>query len=313
MITDKKAINKKPKSIVIQKNDLIQGNYKSLNTVDIKLFKYLISKVNDTNNLFEDYLFFTTKELKKELNINDKNIHQIIMNSLYTLSNTYLAIPIKNSEEIIQVGLIQNKYKIYRSYGRYSIKLHEDIRDYVQFNKKLGKFTQYNLLNIKHLNKKEIKLYEYLQMIDLKDFEIMIEKIIEIMELGQSYKIFNNFKKVFEKAVLKINEYTQTEIVNYAYLKSAGSRKYNKVALTVNKQSDKERTERLKLLRDLQSLEGKNIIINDKEHQIISMLWNDRERRVEARVKDTLLNIYGNIKYNGSLQECYNHFKNNTI
>ena len=313
MITDKKLINKKPKSIVIQKNDLIQGNYKTLTTVDIKLFKYLISKVNDTNNLFEDYLYFTNKELKEKLNINDKNIHQIIMNSLETLANTYLLIPSNDNEEVIQVGLIQNIFGIYSSYGRYSIKLHQDIRKYVQFDLKDGKYTKYNLLNIKHLNKKEIKLYEYLQMIDLKDFEITIEKIIEIMELGQSYKIFNNFKKVFEKAISQINEYTQTEIINYSYLKSDGSRKYKKVALTVNKQSDKERTERLKLLRDLQSLEGRNISINNKEHQIISILWNDRERRVEARVMDTLLNIYGNIKYNGSLEECYNHFKNNII
>ena len=160
-----KVKNRTKHNIVIQKNDLIRGDYKDLSTNDIKLFKFLISKVNSRENLFEDYYCFSNQEIRQSIDINDNNISKIILNSLMKLSSVFIVVEDTKKKEK-RVGLIKNEIEYYKGSGRYAISFSNDLVEYIlNIN---NNFTTYNLLNIKHLKKREIKLFEYLKSISLK-------------------------------------------------------------------------------------------------------------------------------------------------
>lgn len=294
-----KINNTKKDNIVIQKNDLIRGDYKNLNTNDIKMFKFLVSKVNSRENLFQDYYFFTNKEIQENLNINDNNIHKIIFDSLMKLSSVFIVVEdTKNKEK--RVGLIKNEIEYYKGGGRYAISFNNDLMDYIlNIN---NNFTTYNLLNIKHLKKREIKLFEYLKSISFLEFEIGLEKLMGIMEVEGSYKEVYNFKKLLDKTIDRINEYTPIQIENHTYIRV--NRKIKSVYFHFTKSKE------LTPIEKLHNLIGKDIRLNGEIHKILELNYDKSHHKLEIVVLNIKEELKGKTSMEGELEKLIEDIKN---
>lgn len=297
---EKKIIkNTKKDNIVIQKNDLIRGNYKDLSTNDIKLFKFLISKVNSRENLFEDYYFFTNQDIRSSININDNNISKIVIDSLMRLSSVFIVVE-NSKEKEKRVGLIKNEIEYYKGSGRYAISFNNDLVEYIlNIN---NNFTTYNILNIKHLKKREIKLFEYLKSISFSEFEIGIDKLMNIMEVEGSYKQVYNFKKLLDKTIERINELTPLNIQEHIYIKQ--NRKIKSVYLFLNK--SKELTPQEKL----NSLVGKDIIINGELHKILELTYDKHHQKLTMVILNIKAEVKGKTTLEGEIEKLIEDINN---
>lgn len=205
---------KKQALIVVQKNELVQNTiYKNLSLNDLKLFKLIVSKIDNNTTLFKDFYIINYEELNLiEFPLNNRYEH--VLNSLKSLSGFYVEIDKKSEKK--HIGLLQNNFTFKKYQRQFVISIHNDLLDYLLVLK--NKFTMYEISNIRHLNTKyELKLYEYIKSFHNQgnSVDLTIKTLRKIFELEESeYPLYGNFnQRILTPAVKKINEYTDLILV----------------------------------------------------------------------------------------------------
>ena len=91
--TTKESKKKFSKGIItVQANDFIQkASYKNFDTVDIKIFKTILGKINHNDTLFKDFYTIDYDDLD-EVNIDKKNRFAIVTKSLTPKNNNLIFI-----------------------------------------------------------------------------------------------------------------------------------------------------------------------------------------------------------------------------
>ena len=134
--------------LVGQDNSFIQKTiYKELDINDLKIFKTIVSKVNYKNSLFEDFYTIDYNDLDLA-GVKKDNRFASTTKSLKKLSNCFVTIQDKD-ENIIELGLITNKFIYKKHSSKIIIEIHDDLKPYLLDLKK--KYTRYSLENIKKL------------------------------------------------------------------------------------------------------------------------------------------------------------------
>lgn len=282
------------KSLVVQRNELIKGIYKNFNTVDIKMFKLIVSKVYSRDLMFNDFYVLNNREIKEKLGVNDNNISVIIRNSLEKIQS--LLIRIYDDESGFKNISCFESVEYKRNEGKYVIVFSNSMVKYLLDIKE--KFTDYYLENILNLKKCEIKLYENLKMLSFSEVEYKIDSLIELMELKSSYKEFYNFKKLFEESVKNINENSDIKIIDYFYIKD--SRKYNKVKFFIERKKKKDLSdiEKLMLFRD------ERIMYSNKEFRIMDIDYLKEENIVKVVIFNSVEELKGTMSFKDGIEDC---------
>lgn len=279
---NKKSIAKR---YVVQRNELLYGKTNVFSVTDLKIFKLVISKVNSTNLLFDDFYEITTDELK-EININEKHLYDTTVSSLKKLANVYMTINETNAkgEEVIkEVGLIQNNFEHQRYSGKFIISFHKDMRNYlldIQQN-----YTKYPLVDISDLKlKHSLKFYEYMKSISFDSVVISIEKLKHRLDIPlNAYTEFGSFKRsVLVPVMDEINDKTSLT-VDFEPVKDG--RRVTKIKFIIKKRPiEVEITNSTKLIKKddrFTPYMNRKFLYEGEEFQIISIDRNKFEVKVE--------------------------------
>lgn len=282
-MTDK---NKKyiSKRYVVQRNELLYGKTNIFTVTDLKIFKLVISKVNSTNLLFEDFYEITTDELK-EININEKHLYDTTVSSLKKLANVYMTINETNAkgDEIIkEVGLIQNNFEHQRYSGKFIISFHKDMKNYlldIQQN-----YTKYPLVDISDLKlKHSLKFYEYMKSISFDSVVIGIDKLKHRLDIPiNAYTEFGSFKRSVLVPVLEeINGKTSLSV---EFEPVRDGRKITKIKFMIIKRKIEPEISSTKLIKKDDKFAqylNRKFLYEGEEFQIISINKTNFEAKVE--------------------------------
>lgn len=272
------------KRYVVQRNELLYGKTNVFTVTDLKIFKLVISKVNSTNLLFDDFYEITTDELK-EININEKHLYDTTVSSLKKLANVYMTINETNTkgEDIIkEVGLIQNNFEHQKYSGKFIISFHKDMRNYlldIQQN-----YTKYPLVDISDLKlKHSLKFYEYMKSISFDSVVIGIDKLKQRLDIPiNAYLEFGSFKRsVLVPVMDEINGKTSLS-VTFEPIKDG--RKVTKIKFIILKSKIEQETMIPKLIKKddrFSSYMHRRFLYEGEEFQIISINRNTYEVKVE--------------------------------
>lgn len=217
----------KKKKELSQRNDFVRKSiYEKLSVNDLKLFKLIVSKIENNSTLFKDFYTLTYDELNF-LGITKNDRFKIVSDSLKNLANFYITIS-KNDIEF-ELGIIKNKFGYEKYSGKILVSIDEDLTEYL-LNLK-SQYLKYDIENIIKLKTKyEIKLYEYLKSYtsNFNTIELTIEELKTILEIDlNEYSLYGNFKqRILDKTIKRLNDNTDLYIV---YLE----KKYNKKVVSV--------------------------------------------------------------------------------
>ena len=187
--TTKESKKKFSKGIItVQANDFIQkASYKNFDTVDIKIFKTILGKINHNDTLFKDFYTIDYDDLD-EVNIDKKNRFAIVTKSLKKLAAYY--VQLEQGANTIEVGLIQNKFKYERNSSKIVVSVHEDLKPFLLDLS--VKYTKYAIANLAELkNVYSIKLFELLKSFQsLGYYETTIANLRKSLEIpDENYKM----------------------------------------------------------------------------------------------------------------------------
>lgn len=205
---------KKVKNEIVQKNDLTRfGIYKNLTVNDLKLFKLIISKINNNDTLFSEFYTITYSEIDF-IGLPSKDRFKTILDSLKRLSSYF--IELSKDKRIIYLGLIKNKFIFERYTNKIVVSLDEDLQEYLLQLK--NHYFKYSIENIVGLTtKSEIKLYEFVMSFinTHHSVEIDILELRDILEIDNGkFPLYGNIKqKILVPSIEKINKKTNIFIV----------------------------------------------------------------------------------------------------
>lgn len=205
---------KKVKNEIVQKNDLTRfGIYKNLTVNDLKLFKLIISKINNNDTLFSEFYTITYSEIDF-IGLPLKDRFKTILDSLKRLSSYF--IELSKDKRIIYLGLIKNKFIFERYTNKIVVSLDEDLQEYLLQLK--NHYFKYSIENIVGLTtKSEIKLYEFVMSFinTHHSVEIDISELRDILEIDNGkFPLYGNIKqKILVPSIEKINKKTNIFIV----------------------------------------------------------------------------------------------------
>lgn len=298
-ITKKDSLHKK---YVVQRNELLYGKTTVFNVTDLKIFKLIISKVNSKNILFDDFYEIASEELKA-LNINEKHLYSITLDSLKKLANVYMKIDTNDLEGngvIKEVGLIQNNFTFKKYSNKFYIAFHQDMKDYLLDIQE--KYTRYPLADISSLKlKHSLKLYEYLKSISFEEIIISIEKLKKRLDISlNSYEKYAMFKiKVLDPVMQEINERTS---LNVQYEPIREGKKIVKIKFKILKIVPKKQNlielEEPKYEDKFQKYLNQKFSHNDDSYQIIEI---DKNLNI-ARVKNVDTGEIGKISAKNEIE-----------
>jgi plasmid replication initiation protein len=204
---------KKQSKELSQKNEFVRKSfYNELTINDLKLFKLIISKIDNNTTLFKDFYIIDYNDLDY-LEIPKKDRFQLVKESLKKLANHY--IEFDKDDKTIELGLIKNKFIYERYTNKILISIDEDLTEYL-LNLKT-QYLKYDIENLRHLKtKQELKLYEYIKSFssNYHALELTIEELKKLLEIDLTlYKEYGNFKqKILNKTIKRINENTDLKI-----------------------------------------------------------------------------------------------------
>lgn len=286
----------KKELIVVQRNSFIRGDFSNLEIRDMKILKLLVSKVNATEDKFNDYYYITKDEVRL-FQFNERNIHSYIKTSLRRLSSVFIVVKNDKKEEI-EISLV-GKIIYDKKNGIYKVPLSPDLKEYLLDIKK--EFTKYNLSNLIYLTRKEqLKLYEYLKSISFEVFVISIENLRVIMEINKkSFESFFNFHKKLKETISTINEATDIS-VKFKIVKENNQSK--------NIQFTIKRFETKTLIPNTLTIENLNLKYLNKKIMLNSAIYTLKtlelcESFIIASVYSKELKLLGKLKFK-SLEDC---------
>lgn len=205
---------KKVKNEIIQKNDLTRfGIYKNLTVNDLKLFKLIISKIDNNDTLFSEFYTLSYSEIDL-IGLPSKDRFKLILDSLKRLSSYF--IELSRDKKTIYLGLIKNKFIFERYTNKIVVSLDEDLQEYLLQLK--NHYFKYSIENIVGLTTKaEIKLYEFVMSFvnTHHSVEIDIMELRDILEIDNGkFPLYGNIKqKILVPSIEKINKKTNVFIV----------------------------------------------------------------------------------------------------
>ena len=302
LVKDSKE-SKAPKKeiITVQANEFIQkASYKNFDTVDIKIFKTILGKINHNETLFKDFYIIDYEDLD-EVNIDKKNRFAIVTKSLKKLAAFYVQLEQGNST--IEVGLIQNKFKYERNSSKIVVSVHEDLKPFLLDLS--VKYTKYGIANLAQLkNVYSIKLFELLKSFQaLGYYETTIGNLRKSLEIPEdNYKMYADLKKkVIEKAQREIASTT----IYFDFKEEKIGKKVERIIFTIKSYEAKI---------DLDQYKGKNIKFKLKpEDEEDTLLFIKDIIKVDAGYEIKLINldIGGAINMNApkTEEELFNWFK----
>ena len=302
LVKDSKE-SKAPKKeiITVQANEFIQkASYKNFDTVDIKIFKTILGKINHNETLFKDFYIIDYEDLD-EVNIDKKNRFAIVTKSLKKLAAFYVQLEQGNST--IEVGLIQNKFKYERNSSKIVVSVHEDLKPFLLDLS--VKYTKYGIANLAQLkNVYSIKLFELLKSFQaLGYYETTIGNLRKSLEIPEdNYKMYADLKKkVIEKAQREIASTT----IYFDFKEEKIGKKVERIIFTIKSYEAKI---------DLDQYKGKNIKFKLKpEDEEDTLLFIKDIIKVDTGYEIKLINLDngGAISMNApkTEEELYNWFK----
>lgn len=301
MKDSKESKTPKKEIITVQANDFIQkASYKNFDTVDIKIFKTILGKINHNETLFKDFYIIDYEDLD-EVNIDKKNRFAIVTKSLKKLANYYVQLEEGNST--VEVGLIQNKFKYEKNSSKIVVSVHEDLKPFLLDLS--VKYTKYGIANLAQLkNVYSIKLFELLKSFQaLGYYETTIANLRKSLEIPEdNYKMYADLKKkVIEKAQREISSTT----IYFDFKEEKIGKKVERIIFTIKSYEAKI---------DLDQYKGKNIKFKLKpEDEEDTLLFIKDIIKVDAGYEIKLINldIGGAINMNApkTEEELFNWFK----
>ena len=300
--TTKESKKKFSKGIItVQANDFIQkASYKNFDTVDIKIFKTILGKINHNDTLFKDFYTIDYDDLD-EVNIDKKNRFAIVTKSLKKLAAYY--VQLEQGANTIEVGLIQNKFKYERNSSKIVVSVHEDLKPFLLDLS--VKYTKYAIANLAELkNVYSIKLFELLKSFQsLGYYETTITNLRKSLEIpDENYKMYADLKKkVIEKAQREI----ATTTIYFEFKEEKIGKKVERIIFLIKSYEAKI---------DLDQFKGKNIKfklkVEDEEETLLfikDIIKNDSG----YEIKLVNLDSGGTINMNApkTEEELYNWFK----
>jgi plasmid replication initiation protein len=297
----KESKTPKKEIITVQANDFIQkASYKNFDTVDIKIFKTILGKINHNDTLFKDFYIIDYEDLD-EVNIDKKNRFAIVTKSLKKLANYYVQLEQGNST--VEVGLIQNKFKYEKNSSKIVVSVHEDLKPFLLDLS--VKYTKYGIANLALLkNVYSIKLFELLKSFQaLGYYETTIANLRKSLEIPEdNYKMYADLKKkVIEKAQREIASTT----IYFDFKEEKIGKKVERIIFTIKSYEEKI---------DLDQYKGKNIKFKLKpEDEEETLLFVKDIIKLDSGYEIKLINldIGGAINMNAprTEEELFNWFK----
>lgn len=301
MKDSKESKTPKKEIITVQANDFIQkASYKNFDTVDIKIFKTILGKINHNDTLFKDFYIIDYEDLD-EVNIDKKNRFAIVTKSLKKLANYYVQLEQGNST--VEVGLIQNKFKYEKNSSKIVVSVHEDLKPFLLDLS--VKYTKYGIANLALLkNVYSIKLFELLKSFQaLGYYETTIANLRKSLEIPEdNYKMYADLKKkVIEKAQREIASTT----IYFDFKEEKIGKKVERIIFTIKSYEEKI---------DLDQYKGKNIKFKLKpEDEEETLLFVKDIIKLDSGYEIKLINldIGGAINMNAprTEEELFNWFK----
>ena len=197
---------------VVKANEIVQRARYDLNITELKALAFVLSKIKPTDAEQPEYTF-SIKDYCQVCGIDYKNggNYEYIKSTLKGLRDKSFWLQDEKGNETT-VGWL-GKVKINKGSGKVSVKLDEDLQQYV-----FGLFenyTQYELLSTLPMKSAySFRIYEL-----LKSYAFTKKHVFDIDELkrllmAEHYINFKDFrKKVVEVAVKEINLYTDIEVM----------------------------------------------------------------------------------------------------
>jgi plasmid replication initiation protein len=207
-----KFLNSKTHKVYKSKK-LNTANFGNFTHTDYQVFLLLVSKIGGVNEegkylqpeqLQREHIL-TAKEFSKAFNTNIDNNYKVLKKSVDKLMKTDLQIARNESSELWRINVC-SMAKYNSKEGYITIKFTDDIMPYLTQVRQ--KFVLYNLKEIANFGSLyTTRLYELIQ--EFKDTGYIlksIEQIREIFAVGNSFKLYGDFKKrTFEHACQEIN------------------------------------------------------------------------------------------------------------
>ena len=222
---------------VTKSNDLIVNAVYNLTAQEMKLFAYVISKIQLGDAEFQRYTI-TAGEFAATCGVSVKNIYRDFRRMVDSFDAKKRWIQIGN-KEIRFCVFSEAEYDI--GEGQITVVLNSRLKAYLLDLK--NKFTYYQFWNVIGLNSKySIRLYEILRSYEFQAvMEIDTEELKEMLN-AKNYTVYSNFKnKILDIAVKEISDNTDItvyyETINSA---SGSSHKVTAIIFHISKKSDEQ-------------------------------------------------------------------------
>jgi plasmid replication initiation protein len=245
---------KNKKDIVVKKNESVKSKLTKTNTIQLKIFNYLVSKLDSRIKL---NLKSFEEEIIKTLEDYDGNplMFKINRSELFELvgsNNSNFVFMRKNLTELSNLKITEidekkRKYKLINVFNEVDyedgdIKFYFNYRvlNHFQGLENSKNFTKYYLENILVLKSKHsILIYEILKMDLFKGDSVWeLDKLKEKLQVENKFKLYSNFKKdLLLKVEKEINEKTD---INFSFEEIKIGRKVSKINFKIWKNTNKK-------------------------------------------------------------------------
>lgn len=237
MTRDELAISEKRYYKVIQHNDLIQKTRYSLKLQEQRTLAYLVSKIKPDAETLEKEYQFTIREFCKVCGVSDRGaMYEYVKKSIIDLYNA--GFWLRTEEHKIESMRWLEHASIKDDTGVVTVKFSKTLEPYLIGLSK--EFTAYELINILPMKSQySIRIYELLKShaYEHLDYEVKVDDLKEQLE-AENYNRYPDFKRrVLDKAVSEINEFTDLEI---RYEQKKEGRRVDSLVFKIRRKKDKE-------------------------------------------------------------------------
>ena len=200
--------------LIVKHNKVIESKY-SMTVTEAKIMAKLTSVIRKDDGDFKEHRF-KVSVLLEELGIGEKN-HNALEQSIDKLLSRVIEIKLdsynkKGKRDVLKTTLLSS---CLYSHSTSEIVLSYDPKLKPYFLQLKDNFTKYYLENILELKSfYSIRIYELVKQYEnIKSREITINELKEILDIGNSYKLYGHFKeKVLTVAQKEINEKTDINL-----------------------------------------------------------------------------------------------------
>lgn len=222
---------------VTQHNDLIQKTRYSLKLQEQRTLAYLVSKIKPDAETLEEEYQFTIKEFCKVCGVSDRGaMYEYAKQSIIDLYNA--GFWLKTEEHKLETMRWLEHVSIKDDTGVVTVKFSKTLEPYL-----IGlsrEFTSYELINILPMKSQySIRVYELIKShaYEYGEYEVRVDDLKEQLA-AENYVNFKDFRRrVLDKAVSEINEFTDLEI---RYEQKKEGRKVNSLVFFARRKQNKE-------------------------------------------------------------------------